>query len=78
MDAVRIGERVYHASCHAEAKRDGGSTPMNHRGTPEPVLGKRKAEVSFNTPQKKHIFFHLGSVLLTLLLLGRSRFLKKN
>lgn len=37
MDAVKIGARIYHASCHAEAKKDGG--------TPEPVLGKRKNEV---------------------------------
>jgi pre-mRNA cleavage complex 2 protein Pcf11 len=40
MDAAQIGERVFHASCHAEATKD------VKRGTPEPVLGKRKAEVS--------------------------------
>lgn len=45
MDAIKIGDRIYHASCHAEAKKDGGSTPTYHRGTPEPVLGKRKNEV---------------------------------
>ena len=44
MDAVKIGARVYHASCHAEASKDGGGTPMRN-STPEPVLGKRKAEV---------------------------------
>ncbi|KFY73211.1 hypothetical protein V499_06694 [Pseudogymnoascus sp. VKM F-103] len=37
MDAVKIGERIYHASCHAEARK-------SYRGTPEPVLGKRKNE----------------------------------
>lgn len=37
MDAIKIGNRIYHASCHAEAKKDGG--------TPEPVLGKRKNAV---------------------------------
>lgn len=46
MDAIKIGDRIYHASCHAEAKKDGGSTPAYQRGTPEPVLGKRKNEVS--------------------------------
>jgi pre-mRNA cleavage complex 2 protein Pcf11 len=53
MDAVKVGDRVYHASCYGEATKGGGSgggggndrgTPA--RGTPEPVLGKRKAEVS--------------------------------
>ena len=45
MDAVKIGRRIYHASCHAEASKDGNSTPNRH-ATPDPVLGKRKAEVS--------------------------------
>jgi len=36
MDAVMISGRIYHASCHSEARRDGA--------TPERVLGKRKAE----------------------------------
>ena len=39
MDAVKVGPRVYHASCHSEATRD-------RENTPESVLGKRKAEVS--------------------------------
>ncbi|KAI1809323.1 hypothetical protein GGS20DRAFT_318157 [Poronia punctata] len=43
-DAIKVGDRIYHASCHREAFRDGGGTPMYSRGTPEPVLGKRKAE----------------------------------
>jgi len=47
MDAIKLGGRIYHASCHAEAKRDGGNTPTYQRATPEPVLGKRKNEVSF-------------------------------
>ena len=46
MDALRVGNRAYHASCYAEAYKDGGSTPLYSRNTPEPVLGKRKAEVS--------------------------------
>ncbi|KAI9647520.1 mRNA 3' end processing factor [Ciborinia camelliae] len=37
MDAKKVGDRIYHGSCYAEATKD--------RGTPEPtVLGKRKAE----------------------------------
>ncbi|KAI0855484.1 hypothetical protein F4860DRAFT_32387 [Xylaria cubensis] len=43
-DAVKIGDRIYHASCHREAYRDGGGPPLYTRSTPEPVLGKRKAE----------------------------------
>jgi len=47
MDAVSIGGRAYHASCHAEAAKDDDA--VYKRSTPEPtaVLGKRKAEVSF-------------------------------
>jgi pre-mRNA cleavage complex 2 protein Pcf11 len=44
MDAKKIGDRIYHASCFSEATKDGGSSAVK-RGTPEPVLGKRKAEV---------------------------------
>jgi len=48
MDAVKIGDRVFHASCHREAAGDRReATPGYGRGTPEPVLGKRKAEVCF-------------------------------
>ncbi|KAL8925934.1 MAG: hypothetical protein Q9208_003247 [Pyrenodesmia sp. 3 TL-2023] len=43
-DALRIQNRVYHASCHAEIKKDGANTPMR-TGTPDSVLGKRKAAV---------------------------------
>ncbi|EPE08783.1 mrna cleavage factor complex component pcf11 [Ophiostoma piceae UAMH 11346] len=85
IDAIKVGPRVYHASCHAEATRSGNNreTPaaaamsammsgggghlpgvsvpiptgpaadrnryQSHgRNTPEPVLGKRKAEDNFN------------------------------
>lgn len=44
MDAIQIGARVYHASCHAELKKEGGNTPLRTL-TPESVLGKRKAGV---------------------------------
>jgi pre-mRNA cleavage complex 2 protein Pcf11 len=50
MDAVKIGDRIYHASCHAEAKMGGSNTPA-YRGTPEPVLGKRKTEVRDVVPE---------------------------
>lgn len=57
MDAVRVGGgagRVYHASCHEEvAKASAGPAGFvlgqdrARSGTPDTVLGKRKAEVSF-------------------------------
>lgn len=45
MDARMVGERIFHASCYAEATKDVSNA---RRNTPEPaaVLGKRKAEVS--------------------------------
>ena len=49
MDAVKVGDRVYHASCHREATNDGRGTPGPSRNTPDPVLGKRKAEVSLSS-----------------------------
>ena len=50
-DAVRIGDRIYHASCHREATGGGGAVAALYgsRNTPEPVLGKRKAEVCSQT-----------------------------
>lgn len=51
-DAIKIGNRVYHASCYADVTKEGsavtvarGSTPSARTGTPDSVLGKRKAEV---------------------------------
>lgn len=46
LDAKEIGGRVYHASCHAEAFKDSLASQAKRGITPEPVLGKRKAEVS--------------------------------
>ncbi|KAJ5220892.1 uncharacterized protein N7469_009779 [Penicillium citrinum] len=47
-DAVKIANRVYHASCYAEVTMDGpaprSSTPQARTSTPDSVLGKRKAE----------------------------------
>ncbi|GJN73349.1 hypothetical protein PLIIFM63780_007413 [Purpureocillium lilacinum] len=51
LDAVLVGNRAYHASCHAEATRDREGTPGVSRRTPEPVLGKRKAETSISSPK---------------------------
>lgn len=44
---MKVGNRIYHASCYAEATKDRerGGTPMPRTGTPDSVLGKRKAEV---------------------------------
>ncbi|KAI9754309.1 MAG: proteasome regulatory particle subunit [Chaenotheca gracillima] len=44
MDAIKVGGRVYHASCHAEATKDGVGTPLRGVTPDPPVLGKRKAE----------------------------------
>ncbi|KAL4786700.1 hypothetical protein BJX76DRAFT_81526 [Aspergillus varians] len=48
-DAVKVGSRVYHASCYAEVTKDGPTptrreTPSGRTGTPDSVLGKRKSE----------------------------------
>lgn len=51
LDVVLVANRAYHASCHAEATRDREGTPLVPRRTPEPVLGKRKAETSMSSPK---------------------------
>ncbi|PTB62159.1 hypothetical protein BBK36DRAFT_1136609 [Trichoderma citrinoviride] len=51
LDTVLVGNRAYHASCRAEATRDRESTPGLSRRTPEPVLGKRKAETNLASPK---------------------------
>lgn len=56
MDAMMVGsagnKRVFHASCYREVHGNSGSGGQGqggagYRATPERVLGKRKAEVSF-------------------------------
>lgn len=47
LDAVMVGGRAYHGSCYREAYGAREATPA--RGTPEPVLGKRKAEVCLDS-----------------------------
>ncbi|TEA17802.1 Uncharacterized protein C8034_v012233 [Colletotrichum sidae] len=44
LDTTLVNNRAYHYSCHAEATQARETTPSYSRGTPEPVLGKRKAE----------------------------------
>ncbi|KAH0490077.1 hypothetical protein TgHK011_001561 [Trichoderma gracile] len=51
LDTVLVGNRAYHASCRAEATRDREATPGLSRRTPEPVLGKRKAEAGLASPK---------------------------
>jgi pre-mRNA cleavage complex 2 protein Pcf11 len=46
LDTVLVGNRAYHASCHAEATRDRENTP---------VLGKRKAETSIASPKVRSL-----------------------
>ncbi|KAL1955617.1 hypothetical protein VTO42DRAFT_8350 [Malbranchea cinnamomea] len=49
-DATKVGNRVYHASCYSEVagtkdgRIPGSGTPSHRTGTPDSVLGKRKAE----------------------------------
>ena len=44
MDAIRIGPRIYHASCHNELKKHPSrETTPGRIDTPDSVLGKRKA-----------------------------------
>ncbi|KAL4743221.1 hypothetical protein BDV11DRAFT_179242 [Aspergillus similis] len=58
-DAVKVGNRVYHASCYAEVTKDGPprgrETPSGRTGTPDSVLGKRKAEGTDSPSQNVRI-----------------------
>ncbi|KAI1210430.1 uncharacterized protein F4807DRAFT_65863 [Annulohypoxylon truncatum] len=54
-DTMKVGEKIYHASCYQEAFRGSGNTPSYARGTPEPVTGKRKAEVSFRKTTSRNL-----------------------
>jgi pre-mRNA cleavage complex 2 protein Pcf11 len=46
-DATKVGSRVYHASCYSEVTKGPAPTRQTRTSTPDSVLGKRKAEVSF-------------------------------
>ncbi|KAI1418129.1 hypothetical protein F5Y13DRAFT_150631 [Hypoxylon sp. FL1857] len=52
-DTMKVGGKIYHASCYQEAFKDRGSTPVNARATPEPVTGKRKAEEELTSMRSK-------------------------
>lgn len=54
LDAVLVGNRAYHASCHAEATQDRESTPGITR-PPESLLGKRKADTSMSSPKVRSL-----------------------
>lgn len=55
LDAVLVRNRAYHGSCFAEATRDRETTPGMSRRTPEPVLGKRKAEKTISSPKTRNM-----------------------
>ncbi|KAI1107339.1 hypothetical protein F4804DRAFT_297639 [Jackrogersella minutella] len=52
-DTMKVGEKIFHASCYREAFKDGGNAPPYARGTPEPVTGKRKAEDELTSTRSK-------------------------
>jgi pre-mRNA cleavage complex 2 protein Pcf11 len=54
IDAVKVGGRIYHASCYADYRKDDGNTPARN-STPDSVLGKRKAEVNTGGPSPAKI-----------------------
>ncbi|OJD20015.1 hypothetical protein AJ78_00031 [Emergomyces pasteurianus Ep9510] len=58
-DANKVGNRIYHASCYSEVTKDGTvtgrGTPVGRTGTPDSVLGKRKAEESENVTSSVRI-----------------------
>ncbi|KOC09168.1 mRNA cleavage factor complex component Pcf11 [Aspergillus flavus AF70] len=63
-DAVKVGNRVYHASCYAEVAKDGSTparrgTPSGRTETPDSVLGKRKAEGTDSPGQNARVKLEL-------------------
>ncbi|KAI9811022.1 MAG: Phosphate metabolism transcription protein [Thelocarpon impressellum] len=58
MDAVQVGDKIYHASCHAEVTKDGSGPPA-----PGPVLGKRKAEGRIILPAAMHFEQNLKNTI---------------
>ncbi|KAF4121668.1 pre-mRNA cleavage complex 2 protein Pcf11 [Geosmithia morbida] len=55
LDAVLVGGRAYHASCHDEATRDREGTPRLSSDTSATVLGKRKAEGGLASPKVRSL-----------------------
>lgn len=54
MDAIRVGQRTYHASCYAEVSK-GNEFTVAGRSTPDSVLGKRKSDVEHERHWKPRI-----------------------
>lgn len=54
LDAVLVNDRAYHISCHAATTKARDTTP-GLRKTPEPVLGKRKAEHGLASPKARSL-----------------------
>ncbi|KAH0287016.1 hypothetical protein M436DRAFT_38594 [Aureobasidium namibiae CBS 147.97] len=53
MDAVKVGGRVFHASCHDEVKRASGGDRGRSTTPDAGVLGKRKAEADLSNLKTK-------------------------
>ncbi|KAJ5506284.1 hypothetical protein LT330_004388 [Penicillium expansum] len=54
-DAIKVGSRVYHASCYSEVTKGPAPTRRTRTSTPDSVLGKRKAEGTESPSQKTRI-----------------------
>ncbi|XXG97044.1 hypothetical protein Hte_003338 [Hypoxylon texense] len=58
LDTMKVGDKIFHATCYNEAYKDGGNTTAYtwNTGTPEPTTGgKRKAEDELTSSRSKHI-----------------------
>ncbi|KAI1781140.1 hypothetical protein F4818DRAFT_398082 [Hypoxylon cercidicola] len=55
LDTMKVGQKIYHATCYNEAYKDGGNTTAYtwNTGTPEPATGKRKAEDELTSSRSK-------------------------
>lgn len=53
-DAVRVGNRIFHASCYAEVNRDQAQS-LGKSGLDITILGKRKAETDENLNSRMKI-----------------------
>ena len=55
MDAVLVGGRAFHWSCHKEATRDREREGTPGEGAMGSVLGKRKAEMGLASPKVRSL-----------------------
>jgi pre-mRNA cleavage complex 2 protein Pcf11 len=44
MNVVKVGDKYYHLTCYNDVNKGGQDAAAGRRGTPEPLLGKRKFE----------------------------------